>query len=496
MSVFQCPGKLEKILTAHVRRVLHVNNIYKGLDIVTAKASRQERELVKHHLLDILEPHQVFTVVDFRARSLKIIDNLTKQGKIPIIVGGTNYYIESIVYQILVEHTDDTEELLWDRSKRKRDFYETDPINEESNKKLAKESDNPKNVVVLKQETEDKSEKQNLEDQESILNSEIKDNISFTKYEEDKVIDRETLKQDVDNESKFTNEEIHSKLKAIDPVMASRLHPNNRRKILRAIEVWLKTGRRHSEVLDEQKTSEGQLRRPGATIILWLKCEQSVHDERLNARVDSMLEEGLIDELLDFHDRHNKQRMDGNPPDYTKGVFQTLGLKEFHQYLMLPAEEKNTEEGKKLLQESIANMKLGTRRYARRQNKMVRGRFLEHPSREVPPIYELDTTDLTKWDEEVKNKAFNIIDSFINASPCQHEPLKQFISDDKRSIDGHSSNYCDVCERLIIGDKEFSIHLNSHKHMRVIKRKKRIALQLEKQKLAAKPGNYEKLESE
>lgn len=105
----------------------------------------------------------------------------------------------------------------------------------------------------------------------------------------------------------------------------------------------------------------------------------------------------------------------------------------------------------------------------------------------------MDTTNLNKWDDEVKNKAITIIESFVNGTPCQYEPLKQYLSEDKRSIDGHSCNYCDVCERLIIGDKEYSIHLSSHKHMRVMKKKKKIAMQLEKQNLATEPGNNGKL---
>ncbi|CAH2265693.1 jg4943 [Pararge aegeria aegeria] len=218
--------------------------IYKGLDIVTAKASRQERELVPHHLLDILEPHQAFTVVDFRARSLKIIDNLTKQGKVPVIVGGTNYYIESIVYHILVEHTENTNELLWDKSNRKRDFYEADNLSDVASKK-AKESDDPVNcedvsdVSTAESNVNIKNTKGSTpgtnvknecsEDQGDLISEhEMKDN-------EEKKIDVESLKQDVGNESKFSNEEIHLKLKAIDPVMASRLHPNNRRKVLRYV---------------------------------------------------------------------------------------------------------------------------------------------------------------------------------------------------------------------------------------------------------------------
>lgn len=71
------------------------------------------------------------------------------------------------------------------------------------------------------------------------------------------------------------------------------------------------------------------------------------------------------------------------PPDYTKGIFQTLGFKEFHKYLILSEENKNTDDGRKLLKQSIENMKIATKRYAKRQNKMVRGRFLDIPRREV-----------------------------------------------------------------------------------------------------------------
>ncbi|XP_047027268.1 tRNA dimethylallyltransferase [Helicoverpa zea] len=422
--------------------------IYKGLDVVTAKASAKEREMAPHHLLDILEPHQMFTVVDFRNRALKIIDDLTEKGKIPIVVGGTNYYIESIVYKILVENMDDNEALLWDKSRRKRDLDNSEMDEEINNKKQAVE---PTNTEV----------------EEPTLSTET------NKELDNSLITKEKLQQDVDNEKVFTNEEIHAKLHAIDPVMAGRLHPNNRRKILRSIEVWLKTGRRHSEILAEQKLTEGQLRKPGETIIFWLKCEQAIHDERLNSRVDSMIKDGLIQELLDFHDKHNKQRIqDGNPPDYTKGVFQTLGFKEFHEYLMLSEEERNSEKGKKILEQSIENMKMGTRRYARRQNKMVRGRFLEHPTREVPPIYELDTTDVSKWDKEVKSKAIHIIESYLNESPCDFQPLKPDIDDALREADGNSHNFCEVCNRIIIGDNTYAIHLKSFRHKKVLKKKR------------------------
>ncbi|XP_041986778.1 tRNA dimethylallyltransferase [Aricia agestis] len=449
--------------------------IYKGLDIVTAKATAQERELVPHHLLDFLEPTQMFTVVDFRNRTLRLIDNLRARGKPPIVVGGTNYYIESIVYKILVEDSDDSEDLLWNKSKRKRDFV-----------------DNPASAKEAKTQEKQSVHKDGEAEIEPLDNKNEAETESKKEYTEEELLKKKAdLQKDVDEESKFTNEDIHAKLKEIDPEMASRLHHNNRRKVLRSIEVWLKTGRRHSEVLDEQRLTEGQLRFPGATVILWLKCEQKIHDERLNARVDEMLRQGLIDELLNFHDRHNRQRItDGTPPDYTKGIFQTLGFKEFHEYLMLPEEKRNSEEGRKLLEEGIDNMKMATRRYARRQNKMVRSRFLEHPKREVPPIFELDTTYISEWEEKVKNKAIEIVENYLLDSPCQYKPLVSNISEEKKSCNSHSSNYCQVCERLFVGDDIYAIHLNSNKHKKVLKKKMALAAKEVKQ-----PEIEEKLEN-
>lgn len=93
---------------------------------------------------------------------------------------------------------------------------------------------------------------------------------------------------------------------------------------------------------------------------------------------------------------------------------------------------------------------------------------------QVPPIYELDTTDVSQWDNLVKNKAIQIIDSFINESPCEYQPLKSDVDEQKRNIDGNSYNYCDVCKRVFIGDNVYAIHLKSIRHMKVLKKKKRL----------------------
>lgn len=100
----------------------------------------------------------------------------------------------------------------------------------------------------------------------------------------------------------------------------------------------------------------------------------------------------------------------------------------------------------------------------------------------MPPIYTLDTTDVAKWDENVKNKAIDIVNSFINGTTCTYEPLNSNLTNEKFDSDGNSHNYCDVCERVFIGDNIYAIHMKSNRHMKVLKIKKRKQDQLSKEK--------------
>jgi len=72
--------------------------IYKGMDIGTAKPSKKEQEAIPHHIIDVVEPNQPFTVADFKELALKAIDDITKRGKLPIMVGGTGLYIDSVIF--------------------------------------------------------------------------------------------------------------------------------------------------------------------------------------------------------------------------------------------------------------------------------------------------------------------------------------------------------------------------------------------------------------
>lgn len=86
----------------------------------------------------------------------------------------------------------------------------------------------------------------------------------------------------------------------------------------------------------------------------------------------------------------------------------------------------------------------------------------------------MDTTDVANWDEKVKNKAIKIIECFINGEPSEIKPLDPKVKEDLKKFNGLSHNYCKDCQRLIIGDKEFATHLNSNRHMKVIKKNKEL----------------------
>ena len=117
---------------------------------------------------------------------------------------------------------------------------------------------------------------------------------------------------------------------------------------------------------------------------------------RCDNRVDKMMERGMLKELEDYHAHYNSVR--GAPADYTVGIFQSIGFKEFHSYLKMTGEEKRSDAGREALSAGVKQMKLATRQYSRRQAKWMRNRFLSK-WRATPPVYAVDSTEAEKWSE-------------------------------------------------------------------------------------------------
>ncbi|KAG8451648.1 hypothetical protein GDO86_003732 [Hymenochirus boettgeri] len=377
--------------------------VYKGLDIITNKVSAEEQKLCKHHMISFVDPLVTnYTVVDFRNKALTLIEDMFSRNQIPIVVGGTNYYIEALLWKVLVN---------------------TEKRDENSSIDKTKSS---QTVVDRKEELE-----------------------------------------------RFDSQELYMRLKDVDPEMAAKLHPNDRRKVARSLQVYEDSGILHSEHLRRQQAENGGGPLGGAMrfqnpCILWLHADQEVLNVRLNARVEEMLKMGLIEELQDFHKFYNENILAQSRQDYQHGIFQSIGFKEFHEYLIYDNTATNTREV--LLQRGIEALKQRTQKYAKKQNKWVQHRFLKRPGPNVPRVYSLDVTDISAWDQSVLSPALQILRSFLQGENPAIAPFQLYSDkmDNKRS-----SNLCDVCNRVIIGDREWGAHIKSKSHQHHAKKKRK-----------------------
>lgn len=236
--------------------------IYKYMDIGTAKPSIEEMKGVPHHLIGIANPDQEYSVALFQKDAKKLITEINERNKLPIIAGGTGLYVNSIIYNM--------------------DFTTT------------------------------------------VSNWDL----------------RNQLQQEV---NEFGNEYLHDKLKLIDPEAAARIHKNNVKRVIRAIEVFHESG---DSIGDFRRDLE--YNHEYDFVLIGLTRDREELYERVNQRVDIMINNGLIEEVKKLIDL-------GYSEDLV--AFKGLGYKEIISYL----------KGDCSLVEAIEILKRDTRRYAKRQ---------------------------------------------------------------------------------------------------------------------------------
>lgn len=237
--------------------------IYKHMDIGTAKITKQEMAGIAHFLVDELEPSEEFNVVIFQQKAKQAIDEIYSLGKIPIIVGGTGFYIQSVLYDIdFTENNNDIEY---------RQYLE----------QLAKEKGSG--------------------------------------Y-------------------------IHEMLKQVDEISARDIHANNVKKVIRALEYYKQTGKPISKHNEEQSQNES----PYNFIYFVLNNDRELLYQRIDKRVDDMVEKGLFDEVKKLKDI-------GYDKSYVS--MQGIGYKEVFDYL-------NSDIS---YEDSIYILKRNTRHFAKRQ---------------------------------------------------------------------------------------------------------------------------------
>lgn len=238
--------------------------IYRYMNIGTAKPTLEEREGIPHHLIDIVEPTERFSVAEFKERAEQCIEDVLKRGRLPIIVGGTGLYVNSLINTF--------------------DFMNTN-ANPEFRQKLEEEA------------------------------------------------------------NRFGNEVLYERLKKIDPEVCNRIHLNDLKRIIRALEIYEVTGK---NITENQKSTK-EISKKYDYIIVGLNTDRGRLYERINLRVDLMLKEGLLDEVREIQERLKDEGKTTS--------LQAIGYKEIIEVF----------EGKTILDEAIEKVKKESRNYAKRQ---------------------------------------------------------------------------------------------------------------------------------
>lgn len=232
--------------------------IYRGLDVGTAKVTADEKDGIIHHMIDIINPDNEFSVAEYSKIAKKSISDIISRGRRAIVVGGTGLYIDSIIYDMSYGRVNKSHGL------RERLYHEA---------------------------------------------------------------------------SQYGNEYLYNKLSELDPKASTEIHPNNTKRVIRAIEIALMGDKIKSKILDRKQAYPH--------IMLGLRLDRDILYERINLRVDEMLEMGLVEEVKGLYDKY--------PSDIQ--AFSAIGYKEIIEHLNNHIS----------YDEAKDKIKKNTRNYAKRQ---------------------------------------------------------------------------------------------------------------------------------
>jgi tRNA dimethylallyltransferase len=291
---------------------------------------------------------------------------------------------------------------------------------------------------------------------------------------------------------------ILEKLKEVDPIMADRWHLNDRRKIQRSLEIYLKTGKPASQVYDEQRlrreiassaTEDGEspvgLRFP--TLLLWVHTSKDVLVPRLDGRIDKMIQKGLLSEvqtLSDFAASHEK--CTGSKVDLGRGIWVSIGYKEFSDYQAALSNPSISESDlTKLRLEAVEKTQAATRQYAKRQIRWIQIKLLNAliAAGRGTNMFLVDGSDLSRWDEAVIRPSVDATQQFLAGealpSPIEVSPIAREMLAPKRDYDLAQrpdlweKKSCEACGTVAVTPNDWHLHIKSRAHRRAIAAKKK-----------------------
>ncbi len=249
--------------------------IYKNLDIGTAKVTKEEMQGIPHHVIDVCDVQDSFSVADFQKICYDKINDIIKRGKTPIIVGGTGLYVSAVV-----------------------------------------------------------------------------DNMTF----EDEKIDQKYRDYLYALAKLKSNEYVYQMLKNVDYESAETIHPNNLKRVIRALEIAKNSTKLKSEHIQDDRNNSIKKGNDYLFNTFYINFNRDTLNQRINKRIDVMMNQGLLDEAKKVYDMNLSLNCT---------CMQAIGYKEFFPYFL----------GKSTLEECIEKLKQETRKYAKRQETWFKNKL-------------------------------------------------------------------------------------------------------------------------
>ena len=395
--------------------------MYRGLPIITNQIPVEERNGIPHHLLSCVDLEaEAWRIGQFKQEALRLIDDIRSRGKLPILVGGTHYYTQAVLFK---------DSLVGEGKERDEIDDETSSPSETATSTSQKWPflDSPPEVLM-------------------------------------------------------------EKLREVDPAMAARWHPKDGRKIRRSLEIYFETGRPASEIYAEQKASKAKalsqqegLLRFSNTLIFWVHAEKETLNKRLVSRIDTMVEQGLMEEARTMFDYLKDKRSQGIEVVSTSGVWISIGFKELAPYFAAVDEGKASESELEALKEScLEQVRIATRQYGVSQVKWIRNKLWRALSEAgmVERLYLLDSTNVDQWKQCITEPSENLFQSMIQGNttpdPKSLSALAKEVLGAKEAKARISSTdttcfTCDMCNKTMAGEEQWKIHLESRYHKGAIR---------------------------
>ncbi|KAK6880672.1 tRNA dimethylallyltransferase [Candida tropicalis] len=378
--------------------------IYKKLDQITNKHPLEERSGIPHHIMDYVSWDEDYHIHKFSQDAQKSIDDIHNRGKVPIVIGGTHYYLQTLLFNN--KTLDDSNKTLKELTKEQLDIL-----------------DGPVDVLF------------------------------------------KTLEE-------------------ADPIVAKKFHPQDHRKLRRALEIYYTRGEKPSEIYHEQKLDELESSSlKYNTLFFWVYCDPDVLNERLDVRVDKMMAQGAIDEIKEMYDFYKDNKKDES--SCTSGIWQVIGFKEFLPWL------ENNQVDEKQFKEGIERMKIRTRQYAKYQVKWIKKSLITELDKESAfdyvnggKLYILNATDLNVWHQNVDDIGIQIAKEFLSngangvtlpqAPPELHEFFTKKSTNQSNRVLESQENWkhytCEICKDkqgkplVAVGDHSWNVHIQSRRH--------------------------------